>query len=712
MLNCAPTARNLFFSILLIVVTLSSCKSEPSAVSSVLQGQFSQTWRNVAIGGGGYVTNVYVHPRQSNIVYAQTDNGGFYRWDETNKSWIPITDHFDWDHKNYYGGEALALDPQNPDVVLIAVGQYESVGMGTVFRSEDRGQNWQSSDLRVPMGADQNKRWAGNRLTMDPFNSKIVVFGSRRHGLWRSQDGGFTWKSIPLPDGIPDSEIGLIAIAFDPSKSGHVVLGAYGDGLYESMDSGLTWQKIDRSPTHPMRLAIASDGTLYVTSDRTPGISRYSQRQWQDITPPQYQGKVFNGLTVHPTKPDQLIASIGEDGSAEIFYTENAGTSWIQPRHKITNTVSWLPDQHFRDHTSAIQYSPSAPNEVWLSDWFGIWKTEDVQANPIHWQNYTQGHEQVVVFSLIAPSEGALLLSGVADVNGFRHQDLDQFPAERLGTTDWLPVFESVDQDTYSLSYSANHPQELVRVGGKRWQDRYGVHSSKNGGLSWTSLGAFPSDQLPLRVAVSASQPQNFVVVVSEDMPYVTVDGGQTWTQSQGLPPGPKGPWTWVQPLAADGGNGDRYFYYSAGTLFRSDNRGISFRAIQTALPNAEEYQIQTMPGLKDWLWLRLGSEGLYVSSDAGLTFRQITSVAEANLFTVGIGSQDGDNPIWYLYGTAMGKTGVLMSTDQGTTWSSIHETQVQIGAQPRIMEASKQHLGLIFIGTNGRGIYYKQVRP
>ena len=46
-------------------------------------------WRNVTIGGGGFVTGLLFHPREKNLLYARTDVGGAYRSDDAGKHWTP-----------------------------------------------------------------------------------------------------------------------------------------------------------------------------------------------------------------------------------------------------------------------------------------------------------------------------------------------------------------------------------------------------------------------------------------------------------------------------------------------------------------------------------------------------------------------------------------------------------------------------------------------
>lgn len=657
---------------------------------------------NVAIGGGGYVTGIYFHPRERDLVYIRTDVGGFYRWNPQNQRWIPITDRFSLDEKNYYGGEGLALDPNDPDIVYIAAGKYLWDDPGAIFKSSDRGQTWRKLDLELPMGANQHKRWTGERLVVNPSDSQVIFFGSRRDGLWKSTDAGESWGKVNAFPGKPVTDIGISAIAFDPQVPGLVYANAYGDGLYASADLGDTWRKLPDSPEQIHRIAIASNGTLYATLDDEGGVSKYVDGNWTTITPEPFESG-FCGLSINPANPDELLVSQDQTERTVIYHSTDGGATWTKKKASINNTVPWWPRRFFANHVAAIEFDPNVPNRVWFTDWFGVWRTDEIQERTVSWTNYVKGHEELVTFDLVSPPEGTLLLSGVADVDGFNHHNgLDAYPSETFGGSG--PLFQA----TFSIAYSASNPSHIVRVGGNQWNSTYTGATSEDGGRSWRRFGSFPGETMPLRVAVSATKPERFVVSVSEGQPIRTQDNGESWEQVIGLPDGPQGPWNWSQSLAADTVNGDIFYYYAKGKVYRSTDGGASFAVVRDSLPQEGWHALKTLPGVEGEIWLSLDRQGLYRSTDGGGSFSQIPNVERSHLFAFGKPPANSTTPALYLYGEIQGQgEGIFRSFDRGKTWTQISNPDRPIGNEPNVMEASKQVFGLVFVGTNGRGIYY-----
>ncbi|MDL5057685.1 WD40/YVTN/BNR-like repeat-containing protein [Geitlerinema calcuttense] len=663
---------------------------------------------NVAIGGGGYVTGVYPHPQQKDLVYIKTDVGGFYRWNPRNETWIPLTDHFNLDEKHYYGGEAIALDPNNPNLVYIAAGDHLwREEPGSLFKSSDRGETWTKLDLDLPMGGNDNKRWAGERLAVSPTNAQIILFGSRRDGLWKSQNAGQSWRQIKDFPGKPERNIGILCIVFDPVQAGVVYANAYGDGVYQSTDFGENWRKLENSPKTVNQMGVASDRTLYITSTRSPKVSKYANGTWEDITP-KTDDAPFNGLSVNPNRPQNILASIGERPYNRTFQTTDGGKTWKEIKRNLNNTVSWW-DGIMLKHpwVAGLAFDPQVPGRVWLTDWYGTWRTDNINAATVNWTNYVQGHEEVVVFSMISPPQGPLLVSGVADVDGFVHdRGLEQFPSHKFGKSG--PEF----QGTYGLAYAYNQPSNLVRVGGNQWNNEYSGATSRDGGKSWQKFATFPPETMPLRVAMSATHPNLFVVTTSGKQPIRTADSGRTWTTVKGLPDGPGGPWNWLQSLAADGADGQTFYYYYNNTVFRSTDGGATFASASEINGRNMWHVLKTIPGEKGEVWLGLDDRGLHRSTNGGESFRKIETVERAHLVSFGKPKPGSNTPALYIYGRVTGQgDGIFRSLDKGQTWTRIGDRDRPIGRIPNTLEASWQEYGLVFIGTNGRGIYYGSMR-
>src|SRR6202034_2894345 len=68
-------------------------------------------WKSVQIVGGGFVDGIVFHPTEKGLRYCRTDIGGAYRWDDSQKLWIPILDWVSYKDTNLMGVESIAVDP-------------------------------------------------------------------------------------------------------------------------------------------------------------------------------------------------------------------------------------------------------------------------------------------------------------------------------------------------------------------------------------------------------------------------------------------------------------------------------------------------------------------------------------------------------------------------------------------------------------------------
>lgn len=264
---------------------------------------------------GGRTVGAVGVPQQPGVFYIGVNNGGVWKTDDYGRTWIPI---FDDQPTGSVGDVAVA--PSDPNVLYVASGEGIqrpdlSVGNG-VYKSADGGKTWANTGLQDgqqigglaidptnpnivfaavlghPYGPNAerglfrtknggktwekvkyiNENTGAIQVTIDPSNPKIIYadfFETRLYpwengrawgqnsGLWKSTDGGDTWKQ--LTKGLPTPAEGLGRIGFCISQSNPSRLYATVDcgegsafeqngGIFRSDDAGETWYRTHADP--------------------------------------------------------------------------------------------------------------------------------------------------------------------------------------------------------------------------------------------------------------------------------------------------------------------------------------------------------------------------------------------------------------------------------------------------------------------------------
>lgn len=324
-----------------------TCAAAAAALlASALPGADAQTlgglktpipykWKSVQMVGGGFVDGIVFHPAVKGVKYARTDMGGAYRWDDRAKQWSPLLDWVSFPDVNLMGVESIAVDPRDPNRVYLACGTYTSVPNTAILRSTDQGRTFQRTNVPFRMGGNENGRGDGERLAVDPNDGRVLYFGSRQAGLWKSIDRAVTWQqvasfpdvteAVPAPPAVPPPAPaappgsrrrsggfrpsrgdGVVFAAFDPrggalgqpTRTIYVGVSLLGrDNLFRSTDAGATWQPVPGQPTQyrPSHGVLSADGMLYLSYGSSPGPARMrdggvwklntNTGGWTDITP-------------------------------------------------------------------------------------------------------------------------------------------------------------------------------------------------------------------------------------------------------------------------------------------------------------------------------------------------------------------------------------------------------------------------------------------
>ncbi|RSO51154.1 carbohydrate-binding protein [Streptomyces sp. WAC 06725] len=670
-------------------------------------------WRNAQVVGGGYVTGLVFNPREKGLLYARTDMGGAYRWDTAAEQWIPLTDWLGEKDWNLLGIDALATDPVDPSRLYLATGTYTNnwSGNGAILRSTDRGRTFQRTDLPFKLGGNEDGRGAGERLAIDPSDHRTLLLGTRKNGLWRSTDHGVTWRQVstfPVKDGA-GSGAGISFVTYGPAGSNTVYVGVAdrSASLYRSTDGGSTWKAVPGQPTGqmPQHGVVSGDGSLYLTYTDNLGpngvtagsVWKYTPAggAWKNVSPSQ-GGYGFSGLAVDPRKPSTVMVTTldrwwPED---EIYRSTDGGTTWKALAGKSVRNASAAPyiGTHTGHWMTALAIDPFDSGHMLYGTGNGIWRSKDADATDSggtsHWAVGARGLEETALMDAIAPPGGATVITAMGDQGGFRHDDLTKVPAGRMNN----PLMSN----STDIDFAQANPSVMVRVGSGGAQD--GAYST-DGGNSWTGFRSEPVAGADSGQVALAADGSSIVWTEAGQVPYRSTDKGASWSKVGGLGAG--------AVVVADRSSAGTFYSLAGGTLYASTDGGATFTARATGLPAGG--RLKAVPGVAGDLWIAGGDQGLLHCTDGGRTFARLTTVKSAAALGFGKAAPGASYQALYMIGTVNDVSGVFRSTDRGATWLRVNDDDHQWGniSGVGVITGDPDTFGRVYIGTNGRGLQY-----
>jgi photosystem II stability/assembly factor-like uncharacterized protein len=365
----------------------SSLYTSPTATSSRFK---ALKWRLVGPFRGGRVDAVAGDPSKPLVFYFGAVNGGVWKTTNGGQTWRNATDG----KSDISSVGAIAVAQSDPNVIYVGTGESqprEDLTYGTgVYRSTDAGQTWHHLGLtdtqqigdvvidpRDPDRAyvaaighafgpnaergvfrttDGGKSWkkvlflndstGAMDLTIDPTNPRILFAsmwkfqrtpwgmnaGGGRSGLWKTTDGGDTWKEISFNAGIPTTPLGKIGISISPANPQRVYASIEAPdssgGIFRSDDGGTTWQRTSDDQKWSVRAWYYSAVTADPTDENTVYVMNL--QVWRSVD----GGKTFSMVRVphgdthimwiDPKDSKRLIN--GNDGGATISY--DGGATW------------------------------------------------------------------------------------------------------------------------------------------------------------------------------------------------------------------------------------------------------------------------------------------------------------------------------------------------------------------------------------------------
>lgn len=717
------------------------------AFDAVAHGaQATYRWRNVAIGGGGFVSGLVFHPAEQDVLYARTDIGGAYRWLPDEKRWQPLLDWMGAEDAGRFGVESIALDPFDPERVYLAVGTYlhERGSNGAILRSSDRGRTFQRAELPFKLGGNEPGRAGGERLAVDPNDGRVLFFGTRAYGLWRSDDRGASWREVENFPVMAKSAVagvegwngkirpvGVAFVVFDPasgrrgspSRTLYAGIAANQTALYRSGDGGETWSAVPGQPVglRPNHMVRDARGRWLLSYGDVPGPDRMhdgalwrfdpADGSWVDITPaPQStddEGDRFGWGAVATDARDAnvIVASTFTryQPHDELFRSVDGGRTWkptiASARFERGNapwtrdtTPHWLGD---------VEIDPHDPDRMLFVTGYGLWVSRNARAfdqgEPMQWEFPLRGFEETVPLVLLSPPRGAHLVSGLGDVDGFVHDRLD-VAQERFSGVRY--------SNTEGMALAARAPQMMVRTGHYHDRPEGAVRAawSQDGGRTWRMFASEPPGDEGRRLAHVALDADGTRALLQwrSGSHWLTRDFGKHWQAVRGL----------ARTAAVEADPVDAQVFHAFdsanGALYRSEDGGVSFAEVAKADDEAGEpsrAELRPDPQRHGDIWIAASSRGLLHWSQGRL--RRLPGVDSARSLGLGKPMRAGAPTVLFLFGEVAGKLGLYRSDDAGRNWERIDDDAHRFGGIIRHVTGDPRLPGRVYFGTEGRGIWY-----
>jgi len=631
----------------------------------------------------GRIADFAVNPDDPSEFYVASASGGVWKTINAGTTFTPI-----FDHQGSYSIGCITMDPNNSHIIWVGTGEnnnQRSVAYGDgIYKSTDSGGSWKHMGL-------QDSEHIG-MIAVDPRDSDVVYAAAYGplwssggdRGLYKTTDGGGTWTPV-----LTISEhTGVNEVHLDPRNPDIIYAAAHQrrrrvftlidggpeSGLYKSMDAGKTWKKINKG------------------------------------LPAGDKGRI--GLAISPADPEYLYAIVeAKRGREGFFRSLNGGASW-EKQSSYSSSGNYYQelvcDPKDRDRVYSMDTFLQVTDDggkTWraLGDRSKHWDSHALWINPQNTDYYLNGNDGGVYESFD---------------RGKTWKFMPNLPVTQFYkiSVDYAQPFYHVyggTQDNYSLG----GPSRTISAHGIVNADWY----TTQGGDGFESQ----------------VDPENPNIVYAQSQYGNLVRFDKKSGEKMGVQPKPrKGEkeyrWNWDAPLLISPHSHTR-LYFAANKLFRSDDRGNTWKVISGDLtrridrnklkvmgkiwpmdavaknastsPYGTIVSLDESPVQENMLYVGTDDGLIQVTEDGGKNWRKIENfpgVPERTYVNDIIASHHHPNTVYVAFNNHKNgdfKPYILKSTDAGKTWIPLSSDLPERGSV-YALEEDPINKNLLFAGT------------